>query len=256
LSKIFDALRKAEQNRRRDRTSARKVPGRKRRAAGQGVEDAIIGGLDSDFTRSLYTLRNAIDTEIRDKGSRVVMITSSIAGEGKTTIAGFLARVIASNEMESVLLVDCAVKNSNLGDLFGVEKEKGIVDYLLEEAEIKDIITNADHGALDIVKTGQLRKESVIQPLFNSDRMQFFINQVSEKYNYVLFDTSPVLDAPETSILSPQMDGVVLVVRAGKTKREVIKRAMMMLNKQGGNLIGSVLNRKRYYIPEFIYKRV
>ncbi|MFO7914276.1 MAG: CpsD/CapB family tyrosine-protein kinase [Candidatus Krumholzibacteriales bacterium] len=256
MSKIFDALRKAEQNRRKTRTGARKVPGKKRKARGQGGADAVIAGLDSDFTRSLYTLRNSIDTEIRDKGSRVVMITSSIAGEGKTTITGFLARVIASNEMESVLLVDCAVKNSRLGKLFGVEKDKGIIDYLLEEAEIKDIITNADHGALDIVNTGIIRKESTIQPLFNSDRMRFFINQMAEKYDYVLFDTSPVLDAPETSILSPQMDGVVLVVRAGKTKREVIKRAMMMLNKQGGNLIGSVLNRKLYHIPEFIYKRV
>jgi capsular exopolysaccharide synthesis family protein len=184
------------------------------------------------------------------------MITSSVAGEGKTTIAGFLARVIAANEMESVLLVDCAIKSSRIGELFGLDEGKGIVDYLLGEAEIGDIINTADPGVLDIVISGEVRQQSVIQPLFNSDRMQFFIQDLSEKYDYVIFDTSPVLDAPETSILSPQMDGVVMVVRAGKTKREVIKRAMMMLNKQGGNLIGSVLNRKRYYIPEFIYKRV
>lgn len=255
MSKIFDALRKAEKNR-KGKGAGVKRPARRKKTNSAQSKDIIIGGLDRDFTRSLYTLRNSIDTEIRDKGSRVVMITSAVPEEGKTTITGFLARVIAANEMESVLVVDCAVKNPRIGSLFGIKGGKGILDYLVGDADIKEIIKTADQGVLDIVNSGDIREQSIIQPLFNSDRMQYFITEVAEKYDYVLFDTSPVLDAPETSLLSPQMDGIALVIRAGQTKREVIKRAMMMLNKQGGNLIGSVLNRKRYYIPEFIYKRV
>jgi capsular exopolysaccharide synthesis family protein len=255
LSKIFDALRKAE----KDRKGRKPVSGKnrvRRKVSSSGDRSVLIGGLDSDFTRSLFTLRNSIESEMREKGSRVVMITSAVRGEGKTTIAGFLARVIAANEMETVLLVDCAVKNPRLAELFGVENDKGITDYLLGEAEIEDVIKTADRGVLDVVSTGAVTDESIVQPLFNSDRMEYFIRDVAEKYDYVIFDTSSVLDAPETSILSPRMDGVVMVVRSGQTKREVIKRAMLAINKQGGNLIGSVLNRKKYYIPEFIYKRV
>jgi protein-tyrosine kinase len=109
---------------------------------------------------------------------------------------------------------------------------------------------------LDVVTVGKGNVSDLTQPLFNSERMSTFISSVREDYDYVLIDTSAVLEAPETPIIGSYATGTVMVVRSGKTRREVIKRAMLMIEKLGGRFIGTVLNRKKYYIPEFIYRRV
>jgi len=248
VSKIFDALRKAERSGRRKSGQGNKRFRSPKKTADM-KKDIFLQGLDEDFRRSLLTLRNSVDSEMGDKGSRVIMFTSALPGEGKTTIAVFLARMMAANEMEKILLVDCAVRNPQIHQFFGISNKKGIVDYLSGEAKFSDIINTIDEGMLDVVTAGADRDGNVVQSLFRSDKMEAYISEIA-------IDTSSILSAPETSILSSRTDGIVLVVQAGRTKREVIKRAVMSINKQGGEFIGSVLNRKKYYIPEFIYKRV
>jgi capsular exopolysaccharide synthesis family protein len=255
LSKIFDALRKAEKGSRRRGGLANKESKSLKKSL-SAKEDIFLQGLDEDFRRSLLTLRNSIDSEMRDKGTRVIMFTSALPGEGKSTIAVFLARMMAVNEMEKIAIVDCAVRNPQIHKFFGINNQKGIIDYLSGEASFSDIIHTIDGGILDVVTVGVARDANIVQSLFRSDRMNTYISEMAENYDYVLVDSSSILNAPETPILSSQMDGIILVVQAGKTKREVIRRAMLDTNKQGGKFIGSVLNRKKYYIPEFIYKRV
>jgi len=255
VSKIFDALRKAEK---RSGRKGRNIRKRKKplKKASNVNKSNFLKGMDEDFRRSLLTLRNSVDSEMKDKGTKVIMFTSALEGEGKSTIAVFLARMIAVNQMEKTLIIDCAVRNPQIHNFFGVSGEKGIIDYLSDEAEFSDILQTVDAMVLDIIPTGRTADRSVIQPLFRSDRMGALISEVAENYDYIFVDTSSILSAPETPILSSLMDGVVMVVQAGRTKREVIRRAVMNVNKQGGEFVGSVLNRKKYYIPEFIYKRV
>ncbi|MCK4538578.1 MAG: CpsD/CapB family tyrosine-protein kinase [Candidatus Krumholzibacteria bacterium] len=254
MSKIFDALRKAETAK---KTGSGKVlrPKPAKRVSSRG-ETSFMKGLDKDFRRSLLNLRNAIDSEIKNRDSRVVMFTSAVGGEGKTMISAYLARVLALGEVDRVLIIDCAVNNPQLHDLFGVSNEKGILDLLSGEAELSEVITVLDEGVMDIITIGTTRSADITQPLFNSERMKSFINAVAEHYDYVLIDTSAILEAPETPIIGALSTGIVIVVEAGRTKREVIKRAMTMIEKLDGEFIGSVLNKKKYYIPEFIYRRV
>jgi protein-tyrosine kinase len=109
---------------------------------------------------------------------------------------------------------------------------------------------------LDLVAVGVSDGVDINQPLFNSERLEIFIKEVAAAYDYVLIDSSAILEAPETPIICSHVGGVVMVIFTGKTKREVIKRAMVMVEKLDGTFVGTVLNRKRYYIPEFIYRRV
>jgi len=212
--------------------------------------------MDEQFHRSLLNLKNAIDSGMRDKDSRVILFTSAIKGEGKTTIVASLARVLASGESPKILLVDCAVRNPELHRLFGLSNDKGLFDYLAGRAKIKDVIQSIDQGVLDFVAVGAIDDVEGTQMLFGSERFTAFVKEVAAAYEYVLIDSSAILEAPETPILGARSDGIVLVVFAGKTRREVIKRAMMMVQKLDGAFIGTVLNRKRYFIPEFIYRRV
>jgi capsular exopolysaccharide synthesis family protein len=254
LSKIFDALRKAELER-SGKTARKPKGGRPHKPDNEG-EKSFMQGINEDFRRSLLNLRNSIDSETKDLGSRVIMFTSAIAGEGKSMVASFLARILAIGEADRILLVDCAVVNPTIHRLFGLENKKGILDFLAGEAAFEDIVVNVDENVLDVITTGQQRNVDISQPLFNSEAMGIFINRVGEMYDYVLIDTSAVLESPETPIIGSYANGTVIIVQAGRTKREVIKRAMMMVEKLNGKFIGTVLNRKKYYIPEFIYRRV
>jgi protein-tyrosine kinase len=254
VSKIFDALRKAEM--RKSAPSRTKGKVHDRRGQGDDSEARFLQGIDENFKRGLMTLRNSIDSELKNSDFRVIMFSSAIAGEGKTTIAAFLARLLALGEADRVLLVDCAVVNPELHTLFGLQNDKGILDFLSGSASIEEIIKSVDEGVLDVVTSGPRRGADITQPLFNSEKMTTFIRAVREMYDYVLIDTSAILEAPETAIIGSYATGTVMVVQSGRTKREVIKRAMMTIEKLGGRFLGTVLNRKKYYIPEFIYRRV
>ncbi len=254
MSKIYDALRKTERDRGRPHVKGGAAPS----ATVVHIEDdaLILAGMDEHFRRSLLNLKNAIDSEMKEKESRVILFTSAIRGEGKTSIVASLARVLALGESQKILLVDCSVRNPRLGSLFGVKGEIGIIDFLEGRAKLKEIIQPVTHGVLDLVTTGASDSIDIIQPLFNSDRFAAFIKEVAEAYDYVLIDSSAILEAPETVIVGSLADGIAMVIYAGKTRREVIKRAMVMVEKLDGKFIGTVLNRKRYHIPEFLYKRV
>ncbi|HUV37298.1 MAG TPA: CpsD/CapB family tyrosine-protein kinase [Patescibacteria group bacterium] len=254
MSKIFDALRKAEREKERGRGEER--PREAVDAGAADREEMVVRGIGENFRRSLLSLRNSIDSEMKQKNSRIVMFTSAVSGEGKTTIVAYLARMLASSGSEKVLLVDCSVLHPQLHDLFGQSNDAGLVDYLSGGVEINAIVKPIEAGVFDLVTVGTSRRDDVTQPFFNSERMRLFCKQAGERYDYVLVDTSAILEAPETSIIGSYMDGVVLVIYAGRTKREVLKRAMGMVEKLDGKFIGSVLNKKKYYIPEFIYRRV
>jgi len=252
MSKIYDALRKAELSKGKFR--GKKL--RKRPAAEGKRAKLLFSGVDDELRRAMLHLKNSIDSTIKEKVSKVVMFTSSSPGEGKTTITASIARVIALGETDRVLLVDCAVQRPQLHNLFGIENEKGILEFLSEGLKLEEVVRSVDEGILDLIPTGGVRDTEVMQPLFASDRMEAFVKEASENYDYVFIDTSSAISAPETPIIGSFVDGIILVIHSGKTKREVIKRAIMLLEKLGGRVIGTVLNRKKYYIPEFIYKHV
>jgi capsular exopolysaccharide synthesis family protein len=254
VSKIYDALRKAERDRGRPRgASDRAVEAPPPRLRGESV---LRAGMDERYHRALLNLKNAIDSGMKGKESRVILFTSAIGGEGKTTIVSSFARVIASGESHRVLLVDCSARDPQLHRLFGLKNDRGLVDFLAGKAKVKDVIQTADQGALDIVPAGTIEAFEGTQMLFGSERFALFIKEAAAAYEYVLIDSSAILEAPETPIIGSRADGIVMVVHASKTRREVIKRAMLMIEKLDGSFIGTVLNRKRYYIPEFIYRRV
>lgn len=253
MSKIFDALRKAELSKGQPRRKPLKGKPAKNAS---GREDLFLKSVNADFRRSLMNLRNSIDSEMKAREHRVIMFTSAVKGEGKTIITAYLARILAMGSSEKILVVDCAVNNPQMHELFGVPNERGILNFLSGNMELPDVVQELDPGVLDIVTAGPVKSADITQPLFNSERMGQFINHVNELYDYVLIDTSAILEAPETPIIGSYSSGIVIVIQAGKTKREVIKRAMLMMQKLDGEFIGSVLNRKKYYIPEFIYRRV
>ena len=260
MSKIYDALRKAEREKQGQR---RKTPIKAKRPAKAGArlsdsdlqrDSRLLDGLEEDFRRSLLTLRNAVESEIRDSETRLIVFTSAVKGEGKTTILSAFSRVMAIGGSKRLCVVDCSVRSPGLHSMFGVDNDVGVIEYLSGEAELDAIIHDIE--GIHFIPAGVTANIDISMPLFNSERMAQFMQQLSETYDYVLIDTPAILEAPETPIISSYSDGVILVVHTGSTRREVIKRAILLVEKLDGRFIGTILNRKKYYIPEFIYRRV
>lgn len=254
MSKIYDALRKAENEKRKQAGSTRIKP--KSHKVDVIRDTVLLEGMDENFRRALLTLRNTIESETKEHNTRTIVFTSANRGEGKTTVLSAFARVLAIGQGKKILLVDCSIRNPKLHRLFGVENDKGIIDYLGGREDFPNLIHHLGMPGLDLITAGITEDVDLCMPLFNSDRMSLFMREVSVTYEYVLIDTSAVLEAPETPIISSYSDGVIMVIYIGKTKREVIKRAMMIVEKLNGKFIGTILNRKKYFIPEFIYRRV
>ena len=115
-------------------------------------------------------------------------------------------------------------------------------------------IKKVEPGNLSVITAGSKLTGAV--SLFESERFNKFLTAVRAVYDYIILDGPPVPSFSEARVICSKVDGVVLVVEAGKTREQVAVRAKKELEEAGGKVLGMVLNRRKYYIPEWIYKRL
>lgn len=109
-------------------------------------------------------------------------------------------------------------------------------------------------GAFDVIHVGE-HEPTKIQ-LYLDRVFPKLLEAARRRYDTILVDAPPVVGSPETPPLSSFVDGVVIVIQCGRTKREVVRRSLNMIEQFEGKVIGLVLNRKKYFIPDFIYRRI
>ena len=171
---------------------------------------------------------------------RTILVTSALPNEGKTTISANLATTLSQGMREHALLVDCDFKKADLHKRFGLTPSKGLADYLSGNADLSEIFLHTAAPKLSLVPVGKKPPNPV--DLLASERMNQLIQEMKERYNdrYIIFDSSPFQITAEPEVLMKQMDGVIIVVRARKTNREIVLRAIQNIGKE--KLLGVVLN--------------
>ena len=129
-----------------------------------------------------------------------------------------------------------------------------LYDFFAGRKALGECIRQTDNPRLSVMTAG----EAMISPMqaFALPLMKKIITDVLATNDYLVFDAPPTLQYPETTVLSSQVDGVVFVAQAVRTKKEVVRKAVEALAKGGGEVLGLVLNKNKHYIPGFIYKRV
>ncbi len=187
--------------------------------------------------RALYVKLEQIN---RANGRKSVLsITSAREGEGKTTTAVNLAYVIASGFGKKVLLIEGDLKKPGMADLFEVEgKAVGLVDILEGKEEFNSCLCRLKDTNLYVVLAGQAASNSselLAMPLLNE-----LLLELRKRFDYILIDSPPVLPFADMTVLSGLVDGLVFVVRAGKTSRNLVRTAVKEMG--GANIIGMVLN--------------
>jgi len=185
------------------------------------------------------TLRTNLLFSSLDRPLHTILITSSAPNEGKSTTLANLAVTMAEAE-QRVLMVDCDLRRPSLHTLFGLPNEHGLTSSMLEQAESALPIQATSVPGLRLLPSGPLPPRPA--DLLGSRRMGAILERLRREADIVLFDTPPVGAVTDAAVLAPQMDGVLLVLHAGQTRRDRAREARQILDKVKANIVGVVLN--------------
>ena len=188
-------------------------------------------------------LNNAFGSsaELVENGN-VIMVTSSLPGEGKSFSAVNLALSIALEKDFTVLLVDADMAMSKITRMFALENHHGLTDKLEnDDLDVGDLLIKTDFPGLAIIPSG--KRSSLATELLSSGVMKDLINEIANRYNnrIIIFDSPPLLATPESSVLAEQMGQIVVVVEANKTPQSAVMDSIALLNKD--KAVSLILNK-------------
>lgn len=217
--------------------------------------------LQAPLLRSFKVLTDQVLVRSLQGGRRKSLVfTSSNAGEGVTFIATRIANLLASGSRERVLLIDGDFQSPSLHEFFGYRLDTpGFINLVSGEAELADVVRRSQIPRLDIIHAGQSANGHLHVPsvrLLQSARMKKLLETLEGEYDHVIFDAAPVLENASALCLARIMDGVVLVVEAEKTRRQVVRHAFDQLNGVNAQVLGAILNKRKFHLPRWLYKRL
>jgi capsular exopolysaccharide synthesis family protein len=177
------------------------------------------------------------------KPPRVIVVTSALSGDGKTTSASNLAVTLAQQN-KRVLLIDAETRRGNMHSLFGIEATPGFFDLLYGQATPGECIrrvTLEGSGHLDVLPSGGMPSHNAADLLVAS-RLSPFFERLRTQYDYVLIDTPPLNLFTDAALIGAHADATLLVARADRTERQALKFAVLQLQHVQANLAGAILN--------------
>lgn len=208
-------------------------------------------GLDAHF----YELAQVLFPDSDPSVHKVIQITSCHYSEGVTTVtlalAEFLAKLVGTN----VLAVEVNARKPSFRNLLGLSDGGGLVDALVSRSSIERAVLKVPQHHFSIIPAGDLGKTPAAEwerALFT--RLPEVIRQLRESYRCILLDSPPVIPHADSTLISQCSDGVVMVVEAGVTPSEVLNHAIGKLSGAKATILGTVLNKREYFIPKWVYR--
>ena len=209
----------------------------------------ITNKLPNSLSAEAYkTLRTNIEQITSIDNIKTILITSSISGEGKSTVAGNLAISLSKNN-HKVLVIDCDLRRPSLHNKFNIENEYGVGEVLLGENELKSSIKKID-SRLSVLTAGKIKNDTA--ELFATENMKQLLDEVRITYDYIIIDSAPIIPVADTCVLASGIDAAILVVRANKSKEKLVIHSYEKL-KTKTKILGMILNdserksKNKYY---------
>lgn len=190
------------------------------------------------FAEAYRSLRTSIKFSSVDKPIKTLVVTSSIMGEGKSTVTGNLANIL-SQDGAKVLIIDCDLRKPSMHYNFFVTNIEGLTDVLVGNSDLKSVIKKID-DSLFLITAGNIPPNP--SEILGSKAMENLLERLSANFDYIILDTPPILPVTDTLLLSAKVDGTLIVVKSKVTKEKMIKETYNKLIDVRANVIGTVLN--------------
>ncbi|PYJ04841.1 MAG: capsular biosynthesis protein [Verrucomicrobia bacterium] len=205
----------------------------------QNVGLILDEGVDSPHAEAYRVLRTNLLFSRKDDKLNSVAVVSAGAGEGKSTTVFNLACVFAQSR-QRVLIVDSDLRRPTLHKMLRVPNDLGLTNYLLKQNSLEDVIRTTPLPTLDFLASGKLPSSSL--GILSSAQMKELINELKQRYDFVFFDSPPIMGVSDASILASEVDMTLQVIQYRRYPQPMNVRAKQLIEKVGGNLVGIVLN--------------
>ncbi len=205
----------------------------------QNVGSLLDEGPDSPHAEAYRVLRTNMTFSRKDPTKNSLTVVSGGAGEGKSTTLFNLA-VVFAQEGQKVLIVDSDLRRPSIHKMMHVTNSIGLTNYLLGQNTLEEVIQTSINPFMDFMPSGKLPSSSM--GILNSPQMKELIKSVKARYDFVLFDSPPIMGVSDASILASEVDLAIQVIQYRKYPQAMTIRAKQMVEKVGGNLLGVVLN--------------
>jgi capsular exopolysaccharide synthesis family protein len=213
-------------------------------------DNYLITHPKSSVAECCRTVRTNILFMSPEKPTRKILITSAGPQEGKSTIVVNLGVTMAQSGSK-ILLVDTDMRRPRLHKTFGIKGGVGLTTAILGEATLDEVIHHSEVPGLDILACGPIPPNPT--ELFHTEMFKNIVDELSEKYDRVIFDSPPVMMVADPLILSRMMDGTILVVKGAQTSREMARRATRQLVGVNARILGTVINDLDLHNREYGY---
>lgn len=205
----------------------------------QNVGYLIEEGAESPHAEAYRVLRTNLMFARKDDKLNTVAVVSAGAGEGKSTTVLNLATVFAQSG-QRVVVVDSDLRRPTLHKLLRLTNNIGLTNYLLKQSSLDEVIQTTGLPTLDFLASGKLPSSSL--GILSSSQMKDLIGDLKQRYDFVFFDSPPIMGVSDASILASEVDITVQVIQYRRYPQPMNIRAKQLIEKVGGNLVGIVLN--------------
>jgi capsular exopolysaccharide synthesis family protein len=205
----------------------------------QNIGYLLEEGTESKHAEAYRVLRTNLLFSRKDEKLNTIVIVSAGAGEGKSTTTINLATVFAQAG-NRVLVVDSDLRRPTLHKLFKVANSSGLTNYLLKQNTLAELVQTTPVPNLDFMASGRLPNSSM--GILGSAQMKEMISELKQRYDFIFFDSPPILGVSDASVLASEVDLVMQVIQYRRYPQPMTIRAKQMIEKVGGNFVGMVLN--------------
>ncbi len=205
----------------------------------QNVGRLMDEGAESPHAEAYRVLRTNLLFSRKDEKLNSVAVVSAGAGEGKSTTIFNLATVFAQSG-QRIIIVDSDLRRPSLHKFFRVANNLGLTNYLLKQNTLEEVIQTSSIPTLDFMPSGKLPSSSM--GILSSTAMKNLITELKARYDFVFFDSPPIMGVSDASILASEVDMTIQVIQYRRYPQPMNIRAKQLIEKVGGNLMGIVLN--------------
>ncbi|MFP8967991.1 CpsD/CapB family tyrosine-protein kinase [Pokkaliibacter sp. CJK22405] len=189
---------------------------------------------------------------LEDPEQQVFLMTAPGPQTGTTTAARQLAEQLARSAMGRILLIDTSLSDQSLTREAGLAEAPGLIEALQQQA-ISSAVTSSHYVSFDVLPLG--RRQFWQDGLYHR-QLRPLLNELRSRYRFIIIDSDAVYTSADTLMLSALVDGVILVVAGENTRWEVAQATVQRLRQSGAKLLGTIFNRRKYYMPRWLYDQL